>query len=130
MPYQLLADIVLALHVSIVVFVVLGLLVVVVGNLCEWRWVNALCFRLSHLVAIAVIVAESWAGITCPLTNLENSLREKAQMAAYTGSFIEHWISKLLFYEAPAWVFALAYSGFGILVLFSWWKFPPKRLSE
>lgn len=57
MPYALLADIVLTLHVAIVAFVVGGLVLVVVGNLRGWRWVNALWFRLAHLGAILFVVA-------------------------------------------------------------------------
>jgi len=48
LPYQLLADAVLALHVAIVVFVVGGLVRVVTGNQRGWRWVNAWWFRLAH----------------------------------------------------------------------------------
>ena len=127
MPYQLLADLVLALHVSIVVFVVIGLLLIFLGNIVRWNWVNALWFRACHLLAIAIVVAELWLGITCPLTTLEGGLRVQAHQDTYSGSFIEHWLTELLFYEAPSWIFTLAYSVFGILVLFTWWKFPPKR---
>jgi len=53
-----------------------------------------------------------------------------AQQQTYSGSFIEHWLTQLLFYEAPGWVFTLAYSVFAALVLLTWWKYPPKRNSE
>jgi Protein of Unknown function (DUF2784) len=125
--YALLADAVLALHLAIVVFVVAGLLLIVVGNLIGWRWVNHLWFRLLHLAAIAVVVAEAWAGLTCPLTTLEMWLREQAQMAQYSGSFIQHWLQQLLYYDAPAWVFTVAYSLFGLCVAAAWWCFPPTR---
>jgi polyferredoxin len=125
MPYQLLADAVLALHVAVVVFVVAGLVLVVAGNLCGWHWVNALWFRLAHLAAIAFVVAESWLGWTCPLTTLEMWLRAKAMAPTYSGSFIEHWLQRLLYYDAPSWVFTLGYSLFGLLVLATWWYFPP-----
>jgi polyferredoxin len=126
MPYQLLADVVLSLHVMIVAFVVGGLVVVVLGNLRRWQWVNVLWFRLAHLGAIAVVVVETWVGATCPLTTVEMSLREKAGAATYSASFIEYWLQRLLYYEAPPWVFVLGYSLFGALVLATWWYFPPK----
>ena len=125
MPYQLLADAVLTLHFAIVVFVVGGLVVVIIGNLCHWRWVNALWFRLAHLAAISIVVAEAWLGATCPLTTLEMWLRVQARAATYAGSFIEHWLHRVLFYEAPSWVFALGYSLFGLLVAAAWLYFPP-----
>lgn len=101
LPYQLLADAVLALHVAVVVFVVGGLVLVVAGNLRGWRWVNAWWFRLAHLAAILVVVAEAWFGVVCPLTTAEAWLRSQALAAAYSGGFIEHWLQRLLFYEAP-----------------------------
>ena len=59
LPYQLLANVVLALHFAIVVFVGGGLVVIIVGNLLGWRWVNALCFRLAHLATITIIVMKT-----------------------------------------------------------------------
>lgn len=126
MPYQLLADAVLVVHVAIVLFVVGGLVLVVVGNLRGWRWVNAWWFRLAHLGTIGVVIAESWLGMVCPLTTLEMWLRSKAQTGTYAGSFIEHWLQALLFWEAQPWVFTAAYSLFGLAVGAAWWYFPPR----
>ena len=126
LPYQLFADWVLSLHVAIVAFIVVGLVLVIVGNLRAWRWVNALWLRLAHLAAIAAVVAEAWLGVVCPLTSLEMWLRAKARAATYTGSFIEHWLQRILYYEASAWVFTLVYSLFGLVVIATWWYFPPR----
>ena len=124
--YQALADAVLTLHVGIVVFVIGGLVLIVVGNLRSWRWVNGIAFRLAHLAAIAVVAAEAWLGVACPLTTLEMWLRTKARVATYDGSFLEHWLRRVLYYDAPAWVFTLAYSLFALAVAAAWWRFPPK----
>lgn len=124
-PYHLIADVVLALHLFIAVFVVAGLFLVVVGNLCNWRWVNNFWFRITHICTIALVMAEAWIGVTCPLTTLEMWLREKADLRTYNCGFIEHWLQYLLYYEAPAWVFVLGYSLFGLLVLAIWRFFPP-----
>jgi hypothetical protein len=126
-PYQLLADAVLALHLAIVLFVIGGLVAIVVGNMRSWRWVNAIWFRHLHVATIAVVISESWLGLVCPLTTLEMWLRVQANATAYQGSFIEHWLQALLFWEAPAWVFALAYTAFGLAVAATWWLFPPSR---
>lgn len=126
-PYQFLVGLVLALHVALVAFVVGGLLAVIAGNLFGWRWVNALWFRLAHLAAIAIVVAQSWLGIVCPLTSLELWLRERSGQGAYTGGFIEHWLERVLYYDAPTWVFTTVYSLFGLGVLATWWFFPPRR---
>ena len=126
MAYQRLADAVLVLHFVIVLFVVGGSVTVVAGNsglaLGESLW-----FRLAHLAAVGVIVAQAWLGQVCPLTTVESRLRMRAGSPGYSKSFIEHWVQAVLFYEAPAWVFVLAYTMFGLLVLGTWWRFPPRR---
>jgi hypothetical protein len=124
--YQMLANGVLALHLTVVLFVVGGLLLVVAGNLLRWRWVNALWFRLAHIAAIGFVVLQAWLGQACPLTTLEMWLREQAGAAGYGGGFIEHWLQRLLYYEAPWWVFAVGYSLFGLLVVAAWVRFPPE----
>ena len=129
MIFQLLADAVLALHFAVVAFEVGGLAFIIIGNLAHWRWANALWFRLAHLGAIAIVAAEAWLGITCPLTTLEFWLRAKSgvtTVATYSESFVGYWLHRLLFYSAPPWVFVLAYSAFGLLVVAAWFCFPPR----
>ena len=126
-PYQLLADVVLSTHVAIVMFVVLGLVVVVAGNFLGWPWVNGWWFRFAHLAAIAIVAAQAWLGLVCPLTTLESWLRVQARQAAYEVGFIEYWLQRVLYYDAPAWVFTLAYTLFGLAVATVWWQFPPAR---
>jgi len=120
-----LANAVLGLHLALVVFVVAGPVLIVVGNLAHWRWVNGLGFRLAHAAAIAAVVAEAWLGLTCPLTTLEMWLRSRAGAVTYGGGFVEHWLQWLLYYDAPAWIFTITYSVFGLIVAATWWYFPP-----
>jgi len=131
-PYQLLADTVLVVHVAVVAFVVLGLVLIVLGNVRGWRWVNGRLFRLAHVGAIAIVVTQAWLGMACPLTILEMSLREKAAATTYAattyaGSFIEHWLQRILYFDAPAWVFLAGYSLFGLCAVATFWCFPPSR---
>ena len=130
LPYPslaaLLADAVLLAHLAVVVFNVGGLVLIVAGNRLGWRWVNRWWFRAAHLAAIGVVVAQAWLGITCPLTTLESWLRGLAGGAPYGTGFIQHWVQRLLFYDAPACVFASAYTLFGLAVVAAWWYFPPR----
>ena len=126
--YELLADAVLVVHVSIVAFIVAGLPIVWVGNWLGWGWVNRWWFRLAHLVAIAIVVAQAWFGVLCPLTTLESWLRVQGGGTGYGESFIAHWLQAILFYDAPAWVFTVAYTLFGLAVLATWWQYPPRRV--
>jgi hypothetical protein len=127
LPYQLLADALLIIHFGVVLFVVGGLVVVVAGNRLQWRWVNHRWFRLAHLAAIAFVVVQAWAGQACPLTTLESWLRVRAGRSAYDESFVEHWLQRLIYCDAPFWVFTAAYTAFAVLVLLAWWRFPPRR---
>jgi hypothetical protein len=125
--YRLMADAVLAIHFAVVVFVVGGLLLVVVGNQRRWAWVDDLRFRVAHLLAIAVVVAQAWLGRLCPLTELESWLRGRAGAAPYERSFVEHWLQRIVYCDAPFWVFTAVYTLFGVMVLAAWWRFPPRR---
>lgn len=127
LPYPLLADLVLALHACIVAFVVGGLVLIVVGNMRGWGWVNTLWFRLLHALAIAIVVAQAWLGMACPLTTFEMWLRAQAGMATYSDSFIGHWLQRLLFFDAPGWVFTLAYTLFALLAAAVWLRFPTSK---
>ena len=124
--FLLLADLVLFSHILVVLFVVFGLLAVVVGGILGWSWVRNRTFRGLHLLAIAVVVTQAWLGVVCPLTTLEMYFRRMAGEATYAGSFIAHWMSALLYYQAPGWVFAIIYTAFGMAVLASWFLVKPR----
>lgn len=125
--YRALADVVLVAHVGVVLFIVGGLVLVFAGARLDWAWVRNIRFRLLHLAAIAYVVVTTWFGIECGLTTLEQSLRTRAGQLTYDDDFIAHWLSRILFYEAPAWAFISAYTAFGLLVLWSWIAVRPER---
>ena len=127
--YRLAADLVLYLHVAFVVFVVAGLLLIVAGCFTGWQWIRNGWFRLAHLAAIIIVVLQAWLGVLCPLTTLEMWLRNKAGDAVYPGAFIAHWVEQFLYYDAPAWVFTLCYTAFGLLVAATWIWVRPRPLT-
>jgi hypothetical protein len=125
-----LADAVLVVHAGIVAFVVLGGVVVWLGGWRRWRWVRGFRWRVVHLALMGFIALQAWLGALCPLTVWEQALRRHAGQDPYGGSFIEHWLSRLIFFDAPWWVFVAAYSGFAALVLLAWFRVPPQRRRE
>jgi hypothetical protein len=125
--YSLLADAVLVAHGLFVLFVVAGQLLILSGWALRWDWVRNLAFRVAHLGAIAFVVMEAWFGVACPLTVLERYLRDLAGAPVHEGGFVAYWISRLLFYDAPGWVFTLIYTLFGLLVVVSFLACPPVR---
>ena len=101
-------------------FVVLGFVLILLGLLAKWSWVHNRKFRITHLAAIGIVVLQAWLGQLCPLTLWENDLRRLAGQSGYTETFVEHWLHKLLFYQAAPWVFTTIYTCFGLLVVLVW----------
>lgn len=125
----LLADALLAIHAAIVGFVVVGELLFLAGGPLRWEWVRSLALRTTHLALMLFIALQTWLGQLCPLTIWEQALRQHAGQQAYGGGFIEYWLSRLIFFDAPWWVFVIAYSTFAALVVATWWWVPPRRRS-
>lgn len=87
MAYRLAADATLLLHLSFIVFVVLG------GLLAwRWRWVP-----LLHGPAAAWGAFVELSGRACPLTDLENHFRQLAGQAGYGEGFIEHYLLAIVY---------------------------------
>ena len=125
--YSLLADAVLVLHATFMLFVVGGQALILAGWARRWHWIRGRRFRWLHLGAIGYVVLESWLGLVCPLTEIENRLRRLGDGVAYTQGFIHDWVHRLLFYDAPSWVFGLVYTLFFIGVLLSYRFCPPRH---
>ena len=123
----LLADAILIVHVAFAAFIMLGLILIVIGGIFKWRWIRNFWFRLLHLFAIVLVALESWCGVICPLTDWEMRLREISGQDTYAGEFIAYWLQRLLYYDAPPWVFILCYSLFGLVVIGCWIVFRPRR---
>ena len=85
--FRLLADGVVILHLTFVLFVLFG------GLLTLW-WP-----RISwlHLPAAAWGAVVEFGGWVCPLTPLEQWLRLKARQSAYPSDFIEHYVLPVLY---------------------------------
>lgn len=104
MLYQMLADIVLIVHLAFIVFVLGGGLLVLHRSRVAWL----------HLPAVlwgALVEFMHWP---CPLTPLENHLRELAGGVAYEGDFILHYLPPVIY---PDKLTATLQILFGIVVV-------------
>ena len=54
---------------------------------------------IPHLLAAAWGVWIAASGGICPLTPLENALRQRAGQGGYSGGFLEHYITPVLYPE-------------------------------
>ena len=122
-----LADMLLVMHALFVVFVVGGQAAIMMGAWRGWAWVRNWYFRLCHVMAIGVVVLQSWLGMWCLLTVWEDALRRSQGVAGYQTGFIAHWLHRVMFFEAPLWVFSLVYTVFGGLVVAYWFIARPAR---
>jgi hypothetical protein len=84
---HLLANLVLAAHAAFIAFVALGGLLVA-------RWPK---LAWLHLPAVAWGAGISFVGAICPLTPLENALRDAAGSGGYAGGFIEHYLLAFIY---------------------------------
>lgn len=117
-----LADIILIIHFVIITFVVSIFILVPYGYRKRWEWVKKKKIRYIHLFIISFVSLESVLGIICPLTILENSLRQKVT----NESFVTQYLSKIIYFNFPSIFFICLYMlGLG-LTLGLYFKYPPK----
>jgi len=124
--YHLLADLIVVFHAAYIAFVIVGFAAILAGAAMGWDWVRNLPFRLAHLAAILLVCVEAIVGMMCPLTTLEDSIRLKGGDTPYPGDFIGYWAHRLIFYDAPPWVFTMLYLAFGAAVLVVFIVAPPR----
>jgi hypothetical protein len=87
MIYRWLADAVVLIHLAFVAFVV-------AGGLLTIRWPRVAWAHIPAAIWGAVIEYVGWI---CPLTPLENALRDRAGQGGYTGGFVEHYLLRTLY---------------------------------
>jgi hypothetical protein len=126
MWYGLLADVVVAVHVCYVSFVVFGQLAIFLGMFLRWNWIRNFWFRVVHLVMISIVAVEAILDISCPLTDLEYYLRGRAGQEMAEGTFVGRLLHDLMFFNAEPWVFTTIYISFALLVMGSFWLAPPR----
>ena len=112
----LLADAVLLLHLVFVLFVLFGGLLVITWRKAIWL----------HLPAAAWGAFVEFSGWTCPLTPLENWLREQGGEDGYQSDFVAHYVLPLLYPAGLTQEIQLIF-GAGVLivngVIYGWvWK--------
>ena len=121
--YYFIADVVLILHFSIIIFITSLFFFIPIGYKLNWSWLKYKSVRKIHLALMTLVTFETILGIACPLTYLENHLLEKVE----TELFLSFWLKKIIYWDFPSTFFISLY-----LVCFAWtialWVFfPPKR---
>lgn len=87
MLYQAIATLLAAIHLSFILFAVLGGLLVL-----RRRWVMAL--HIPAVVWAALVDAAEWP---CPLTDWENWALRRGGESGYRGDFVAHYILRVIY---------------------------------
>ena len=121
-PYQLLADLVVLVHVAFVVFAILG-------GLLAARWRRLVWIHLPAVIWAVIVEVFGWV---CPLTPLENWLRRRGGQAGYPSDFIAHYILPVLYPEELSREVQITLGAFVLLINLSvyTWIFRCKKTSR
>src|ERR1700683_72358 len=87
MWYRLAADLVLAVHLLFIGFVVCRACL-------AWRWPRVVWVHLPAMVYGALI---EFVGFTCPLTPLQDYLLRRGGETGYRGGFISHYLIQVIY---------------------------------
>lgn len=87
MLYNFLADLVVILHCLFILFVLLG------GFLALWKSSTV----WYHIPAVLWAACLEFFGWICPLTPLENLLRERGGIAGYNVGFVDQYILPVIY---------------------------------
>lgn len=123
MLFRLAADAVLLLHLSFILFALLGALLAL-----RWRWVPVI-----HLPAAAWGFFVELTGRVCPLTDWENRFRLLAGQAGYAESFIEHYLLAVIYPAGLTREIQFVLAGIVVIVnvaLYGWLLLRQRRSHE
>ena len=87
MPYQLLANGVVGLHLAFILFALLG-------GLLLLRWPRCGFVHVPALAWAALIELMQWP---CPLTPIENWLRQAGGQGGYESGFVDHYLIPVIY---------------------------------
>src|ERR1700761_4342505 len=99
MVYRALADAVVIFHFCFITFVLVGGVLVLRRPRVAWL----------HLPAISWGIFVEWSGWMCPLTPLENRLRELGGLAMYSGDFLDRHLTAIIYPEGLTRTFQIIY---------------------
>jgi len=128
MWYGYLADLVVAIHVGYIAYVLGGQALICLASPLKWQWARNPWFRFTHLTAIGVVVYEALYNIRCPLTVWEEQLRGLAGQG-FNGSetFMGRVLHDLMFIEnQPESFFTTLYIAMFIIVVQGLVMYPPR----
>lgn len=126
--YGFLADAVVFVHVLYIAYVLLGQVAIILAAMLRKEWGRNPWFRGTHLLAIGIVVVESFMNWRCPLTVWEEQLRAMAGQS-FDGSetFMGRVLHQTMFIEGqPEIFFTTMYVAMMVVVLQGLLMYPPR----
>jgi hypothetical protein len=141
MFYKILADLVVLIHFAWILFMLWGFILTVCGSVSIFvlpaakdRWAAFLdrwIFRIIHLGGIIYVAILTVLGKYCPLTILENELRKRYDTElTYPGSFVVHYIEKIVYPEANFLLFAIPTIIIAVFTILMFMIRPPAKIKQ
>ena len=91
MWYEVAADLTAVLHLTFIAFVIFG----------GFLGYRSRGWRAAHLLAMGYGVLIEIFYWYCPLTVLEQYLRDRSGHGSYTDPFIAHYLNKIIYLDVP-----------------------------
>lgn len=122
--WKLCANIVLSLHVLFTLFMITIPLVIYMGMLQSWSWINNPVFRNTHIFLLIFVLCEVCLNSPCPLTVWEDQYREKAGMPMrYSTGFFDFWSEHLFGIPLKKWAFNLIFGSLAVITFIEYYFF-------
>ena len=115
------------LHVGVILFNVAGLAIIPVGAWCGWRFVRIFWLRALHLALLGIVALQAAVGKICFLTLWQGALLRQSGEAAPDLPIVQGWVTRLVFWPLPLWVFVLLYLAVFGYALALWRWVTPRR---
>ena len=119
------ADIILVLHFGIVLFITSLFFLIPVGYKFNWIFTKNIKIRVFHAGLMTFVTIETFLGIACPLTYLENYFLNENENE--NKLFLSYWLNKIIYWDLPSYFFLIIYLICLVWTFIMWYKFPPKK---
>jgi len=124
--YRVLEEITLLVHLVWILFLMGGVLFLLKGSRLAWL----------HFFGLILLLVLHLLGRPCPLTEVENAFHHLAtQEPAYPGSFLSHYLEKVVYPEVPESLLRWLEIPFALLnlaayALVSWGRIRRRRVGQ
>jgi len=128
MLYKIFAEGITVLHFLFIIFMLFGFMLTAYALFFRQKFFDWWLFRSLHLLGILYVASLSLLGKYCPLTILENHFRSRyGASSAYSGSFIIHYLEKLIYPEVNPLVIQIPTLFIAIFTIVVFIVKPPKK---